>query len=70
MLPANAVVRDGKATFVWVVRDGEVEKRTVELGKETAGGFPVLKGLEGGESVVVDSPRRLRDGAVVELEGA
>jgi RND family efflux transporter MFP subunit len=70
MLPANAVAKDGKATVVWVVRDGKVEKRTVELGKEAAGSFPVLKGLEGGESVVVDPPRRLRDGAAVELEGA
>jgi RND family efflux transporter MFP subunit len=70
MLPANAVAKDGKATVVWVIRDGKVERRVVELGKEAAGSFPVLKGLEGGESVVVDPPRRLRDGAAVELEGA
>jgi RND family efflux transporter MFP subunit len=70
MVPSNAVVRDGKAVAVWVVRDGKVEKRTVELGKEASGEFPVLKGLDGGESVVVDPPRRLRDGAAVELEGA
>jgi multidrug efflux pump subunit AcrA (membrane-fusion protein) len=55
---------------VWVVRDGRIEKRAVELGSESAGSFPVLKGLDGGESVVIDPPRRLRDGAAVELEGA
>jgi RND family efflux transporter MFP subunit len=70
MIPANAVVRDGAATAAWVVRDGRVEKRVVELGDEDAQRFPVLKGLEGGESVVIDPPRRLRDGAAVELEGA
>jgi RND family efflux transporter MFP subunit len=69
-VPEKAVVRDGKATSVWVVRDGKVEKRSVELGEARGGNFPVLKGLEGGESVVVDAPRRLRDGAAVELKGS
>jgi RND family efflux transporter MFP subunit len=69
-IPANAVVREGATTVAWVVRDGKVEKRAVELGEESAQSYPVLKGLEGGESVVIDPPRRLRDGAAVELEGA
>jgi RND family efflux transporter MFP subunit len=69
-IPENAVVRDGKTTSVWVVRDGKVEKRGVELGAAQGGSVPVLEGLEGGESVVVDAPRRLRDGASVELKGS
>jgi len=69
-LPEKAVVRDGNATSVWVVRDGKVERRAVELGKPKDGSVPVLKGLEGGESVVIDAPRRLRDGAAVELEAS
>lgn len=69
-VPAAAIVRDGKSASVWVVRDGKVEKRAVELGKEESGGLTVLKGLDGGESVVIDPPRRLRDGATVELKGA
>ncbi|MFO1395000.1 MAG: efflux RND transporter periplasmic adaptor subunit [Steroidobacteraceae bacterium] len=67
MLPAAAVVRDGSATAVWVVRDSKVEKRAVKLGAEKDGKYPVLEGLDGGESVVTDAPRRLRDGAAVEL---
>jgi len=70
MIPANAVVREDATTVTWVVRDGKVEKRALELGEESAQRYPVLKGLEGGESVVVDPPRRLRDGAAVQLEGA
>ncbi len=70
MIPANAVARDGETTVTWVVRDGKVEKRAVELGEESAQRYPVIKGLEGGESVVTDPPRRLRDGAAVQLEGA
>jgi len=30
----------------------------------------VLEGLEGGESVVIDPPRRLREGSAVELEAS
>jgi RND family efflux transporter MFP subunit len=70
MIPADAVVHDGSTTAAWVVRDGKVEKRVLELGEESAQRYPVLKGLEGGESVVIDPPRRLRDGAAVALEGA
>jgi RND family efflux transporter MFP subunit len=69
-IPEKAVVRDGEATSVWVVRDGKVEKRSVELGTPQGGSVPVLKGLEGGESVVIDAPRRLRDGSAVELKGS
>jgi RND family efflux transporter MFP subunit len=69
-LPEAAVVRDDKTTSVWVVRDGKVEKRVVVLGTPKDGTVPVLEGLEGGESVVVDAPRRLRDGAAVELEAS
>jgi RND family efflux transporter MFP subunit len=69
-IPQNAVVRDGDATVVWVVRDGKVEQRAVRLGAPQGGSIPVVEGLEGGESVVVDPPRRLRDGTAVELEGS
>jgi RND family efflux transporter MFP subunit len=68
-IPEQAVVRDGKTTATWVVRDGKVERRSVELGTPQGGNVPVLKGLDGGESVVIDAPRRLRDGAAVELKG-
>jgi multidrug efflux pump subunit AcrA (membrane-fusion protein) len=65
---ATAVVREGDDARVWVVRDGKVELRPIEPGDERDGRVAVLGGLEGGESVVVDPPRRLRDGAAVELK--
>ena len=67
-LPEAAVVRDGKATSVWVVRDGKVERRAITLGAADNDRVAVLDGLQGGEAIVVDAPRRLRDGAVVELK--
>jgi len=64
---SRAIVRGEDGTTVWVVRDGKVERRTVRLGPERDGQASVLEGLQGGEAVVVDPPRRLRDGAAVEL---
>jgi len=69
-VPDNAIVADDGKTFVWVVRDGKVEKRAVKTGAHKDGNVPVTEGLEGGEAVVVDAPRRLREGAAVELQAA
>jgi multidrug efflux pump subunit AcrA (membrane-fusion protein) len=67
-VPDKAVLRDGGAAAVWVVRDGKVERRSVALGAASGEGVAVLEGLRGGEAIVVDAPRRLRDGAAVELK--
>ena len=68
-MPERAVVHDGDSAFAWVVRDGKVERRPVKIGDARDGMVPVLQGLTGGEAVVLDAPRRLRDGAAVELKG-
>jgi len=70
LVPENAVIREGDASFVWVVRDGKVEKRAVKVGSTKDDQVPVTAGLAGGESIVVDPPRRLRDGRAVELKAA
>ena len=66
-VPGAAVVRDGDVTAVWVVRDGQVERRVITLGAAEGDQVVVLEGLQGGEAVVIDAPRRLHDGAAVEL---
>jgi RND family efflux transporter MFP subunit len=69
-VPENAIVEDEEGAFVWVVRDGKVQRHKVTVGKAKDGMVPVTAGLEGGEALVVDAPRRLRDGAAVELKAA
>jgi RND family efflux transporter MFP subunit len=69
-VPAAAVQAKDGGSFVWVVRDGKVEKRTVETGVAQDGQLPVVDGLEGGETIVVDAPAGLRDGRAVELKAA
>jgi RND family efflux transporter MFP subunit len=70
LVPAEAVVTGDDQAFVWVVRDGQVERRPVKTGAARDGQLPVTEGLEGGEAIVVDPPRRLRAGSAVELQAA
>jgi RND family efflux transporter MFP subunit len=70
LVPAEAVVTEDDQAFVWVVRDGQVERRPVKTGAARDGQLPVTEGLEGGEAIVVDPPRRLRAGSAVELQAA
>jgi hypothetical protein len=69
-IPAEALVKEGDAAYVWLVRDAKVEKRAVHTGATEDGQVTIIDGLKGGEVVVIDPPRRLRDGAAVELQAA
>jgi RND family efflux transporter MFP subunit len=64
-IPARAVItRDGKSE-VFVVESGVVRRVPVVVGATAEGTTEVESGLSGGESVVVDAPADLRDGARV-----
>jgi membrane fusion protein (multidrug efflux system) len=53
VVPADAVIRDGRIDYVFVARDGELRKTLVQVGPEAAPGTrAILKGLDGGEKVV------------------
>jgi len=67
-IPEQAVAKDGGGTFVWLVRAGKVERHAVKIGGAQDGQVTVLDGLQGGEAIVVDAPRRLHDGSAVELQ--
>jgi RND family efflux transporter MFP subunit len=67
-VPANAIDTDDDDAYVWVVRDGKVERRAVQTVESEGDQVEVAKGLEGGETLVVDAPSRLRDGNAVELK--
>jgi RND family efflux transporter MFP subunit len=69
-IPEKALVKDGTATYVWLVRDSTVQKHPVKAGAAAGGEVSIVDGLQGGEVVVVDPPGRLRDGGAVELKAA
>ena len=66
-VPSAAVVRDGNSARVWVVENAKVAARSVELGREANNHVEVRSGLNGGETVVVQPPAGLAEGARVRV---
>ena len=65
-VPATSVVRQGQLTSVFVVdRSGIARLRLVSVGEPNAGAIEVRAGLDPDETVVVDPPPALIDGASV-----
>jgi len=58
---------DSSASFVYLLRDGKVERRAVSLGIDRGTEVAVLAGVTPGDSVVVKGPENLRDGEKVEI---
>jgi RND family efflux transporter MFP subunit len=65
VIPEVALVSEGEQSFVWVVQDGRATKREIALGQRLENGLEVLKGLQGGEIIVVEGQRELREEAPV-----
>jgi len=66
-IPKSAVRLDSSASFVFLVRDGKVERRAVSLGADRGTEVAVLTGVFPGDSLVVKGPESLRDGDKVEI---
>src|SRR5207253_10561949 len=65
VIPEEAVVPAEGANAVWVVVEGKVNRRQVELGVRTPGFVEVTKGVTAGEQVVVGGLELLAPGAPV-----
>ncbi len=66
MAPEQAIVPEGSRQYVYVVSDGLVEKRQVQLGRRIPGYVVIAEGLAAGERVVTEGTHKVRDGARVE----
>jgi RND family efflux transporter MFP subunit len=66
-IPKSAVRSDSAASFVFLVREGKVERRAVSLGMDRGTEIAVLAGVSPGDSLVVKGPESLRDGDKVEI---
>jgi membrane fusion protein (multidrug efflux system) len=65
LIPANAVLDEDDESTVYVVRDGEVLRRTVATGVENNGRIEILDGLRDDEQIVVVGHSGLRNGSKV-----
>jgi multidrug efflux pump subunit AcrA (membrane-fusion protein) len=66
-LPRDAIVRESSGAIVFVIEDGVVHRRAVELGTEQGPRVAVTSGLAAGELVVLAGQGALRDGEAVQL---
>jgi RND family efflux transporter MFP subunit len=64
LLASSDAEQDGS---VWLVRDGRVESRRVEVGIRDLLRFEVLEGLEEGDLVVVQGQDKLKEGTRVSV---
>jgi RND family efflux transporter MFP subunit len=66
-VPKGAVRSDANTSFVFLVRDGKVERRAVSLGLDRGTDVAILAGVSPGDSLVVKGPESLHDGDKVEI---
>jgi len=66
-IPKGAVRSDSNASFVFLVRDGKVERRAVSLGMDRGTDVAILAGISPGDSLVVKGPESLHDGEKIEI---
>lgn len=65
VIPKRALVTEDDQAAVYVVEDGEVSQRMIEVGVESGDLVEVLNGLDGDEEIVVVGHSGLRDGSKV-----
>jgi RND family efflux transporter MFP subunit len=70
VVPLTAVVDHGKGPQVWVVADGKVTIRPVEVAAFREDGAAIASGLKPGEMVILTGQRRLVDGQAVQAQPA
>jgi len=68
LIPFKAVLEQLGEYFLFVVKDKKVSQVKITLGPRVLSNVIVLKGLEGGESIVVDGIQKLHDGSLVTTE--
>jgi RND family efflux transporter MFP subunit len=66
-VPSTAVQEIDGESYVWVVRDGRVERRAISTGAEGDGQVEVLGGLRSGEELVAPVVEGLEDGGKIRI---
>jgi HlyD family secretion protein len=69
LVPKRAVTERNGQRVVWVVSSGRASRRLVVLGPDRIDQVEVRSGLSPGESVVLNPPADLSDGARVRAKG-
>jgi membrane fusion protein (multidrug efflux system) len=70
MIPEQAITMEQGAPFVFVVKDGKVERRDVQTGGREPGWVQITGGLAAGEEVVSSGISKVRPGGAVKVVNA
>ena len=65
IIPKSAVRGDGSNTYVYLLRDSKLERRSVRLGNDRGSDVEVLAGVNSGDTLVTRGPANLQDGQTV-----
>ena len=65
LVPKKAIMTEGSANSVWVVRGDTIRQTAIVVGREFQDGVEVKNGLSGGETVIVVPAPTLKDGQEV-----
>jgi multidrug efflux pump subunit AcrA (membrane-fusion protein) len=67
LIPADAIVREGDETAVFVAAGGKAARRPVKIGLADGARVEIVSGVKAGEAVIVDGQAGLPDGAAITL---
>lgn len=70
VVPEEALVVEGPATYLFVVKDGQAERRKVETGKRQSGSVEITDGVSAGEVVVSRGIQSVKNGSPVTILNA
>jgi membrane fusion protein (multidrug efflux system) len=70
LVPQSAVQVGEQGKFVWVIRDGKAAPAPVEVGGWVGSDWTVRKGLQDGDTVILDNLIKMRPGAPVQPKPA
>ncbi|MGH9773681.1 MAG: efflux RND transporter periplasmic adaptor subunit [Candidatus Acidiferrales bacterium] len=68
LVPSAAVREDAGKSFVFLVRDGRIERQAVSLGAARGDDVEILAGISQGDTVVVKGPEGMHEGQAVEIK--
>lgn len=67
IIPKSAVRTDAGNSYVFLLHDTKVERRSVKLGNDRGSDVEILAGVNAGDSLVARGPENLQDGATVKV---
>lgn len=70
MIPEQSITMEEGTPFVFVVKDGKVERRDVQTGGREPGWVQITNGLTMGEEIVVSGISKVRPGGAVKVVNA